>query len=142
MRRQEQFLRKYQEMLIYRITDIFFVLFHTCLIIFNLSGWKWKRTRKLNLVFLLLTGGSWLFLGMLTGTPGYCPLTVWHFWVLQKLGHTDLPASYIKYLCDRLTGIDFNAILIGRLTFYFFLGALLISLFLNLRDFRKMRPER
>lgn len=129
-------------MLIYRIIDIFFVLFHTCLIIFNLSGWLWKKTRKLNLVFLLLTGGSWLFLGMLTGTLGYCPLTDWHFRVLEKLGYTDLPASYIKYLCDRLTGIDFNAILIGRLTFYLFLVALILSLLLNLRDFRKSRPEK
>lgn len=122
-------------MLIYKIIDIFFVVFHTILIIFNLSGWIWKKTRKLNLVTLALTGASWLFLGMIVGVPGYCPLTDWHFRILQKLGKTDLPGSYIKYLADRITGISFNAVTIDRLTLYLFLGALFISLYLNARDF-------
>ncbi len=122
-------------MLIYKIIDIFFVVFHTILIIFNLSGWIWKKTRKLNLVTLALTGASWLFLGMIVGVPGYCPLTDWHFRILQKLGKTDLPGSYIKYLADRITGISFNAVTIDRLTLYLFLGALFISLYLKARDF-------
>ena len=122
-------------MLIYKIIDIFFVVFHTILIIFNLSGWIWKKTRKLNLITLALTGASWLFLGMIVGIPGYCPLTDWHFRILQKLGKTDLPGSYVKYLADRITGISFNAVTIDRLTLYLFLGALFISLYLNARDF-------
>lgn len=130
-------------MLIYRLIDIFFVIFHTILIIFNLSGWIWKKTRMLNLITLALTGASWLFLGMIVGIPGYCPLTDWHFRVLKNLGKTDLPGSYIKYLADRITGIDFNAVTIDRLTLYLFLGALFISLFLNARDFlRKKFTER
>lgn len=122
-------------MLIYRIIDVLFVIFHTVLIFFNLSGWIWKKTRKLNLITLLLTGASWQFLGMLVGVPGYCPLTDWHFRVLEKLGQTDLPGSYIKYLADRITGISFNAVTVDRLTLYLFLGALFISLVLNVRDF-------
>jgi hypothetical protein len=122
-------------MLIYRIIDILFVIFHTILILFNLSGWIWKKTRKLNLITLVITGVSWLFLGMLVGVPGYCPLTDWHFRVLEKLGKTDLPGSYIKYLADRITGINFNAVTVDRLTLYLFLGALFISLVLNVRDF-------
>ncbi|TFH36129.1 MAG: DUF2784 domain-containing protein, partial [Bacteroidia bacterium] len=34
---------------IYRIIDILFVIFHTSLIIFNLFGWIWRRTRLWNL---------------------------------------------------------------------------------------------
>src|SRR5665811_299369 len=78
----------------YRILDIFFLIFHTFLIFFNLFGWIWKRTRKLNLITLSLTGASWLFLGLSVGTLGYCPLTDWHFKILEKLGKTDLPYSY------------------------------------------------
>ncbi len=123
--------------MIWRLLDIFFVLFHTFIVFFNLFGWIWKRTRKYNLFLLLLTGGSWLFLGLLVGTLGYCPLTDWHFEVLEKLGRTDLPLSYIKYLADRLTGLSYSSVIVDRITLYSFLAALIISLFLNIRDYRK-----
>jgi hypothetical protein len=126
-------------MLIYRIIDIIFVIFHTILIFFNLAGWIWKKTRKLNLITLALTGASWLFLGMIVGIPGYCPLTDWHFRALQKLGESNLPESYIKYLADRITGFNFNAVTIDRLTLYLFLSAILISLVLNIRDFSRKK---
>ena len=120
--------------MMYHILDIFFVIFHSSLVIFNVSGWIWKKTRIYNLITLGLTGGSWIFLGMLTGTPGYCPLTDWHFSVLEKLGRTDLPDSYMKYLADRITGLDISASLVDNVTLYTFLAALLISVILNIRD--------
>lgn len=86
---------------------------------------------------LSLTGASWLFLGLIVGTLGYCPLTDWHFSILEKLGKTDLPNSYTKYLADRLTGLDINATLVDNATLYAFLVALVISSVLNLRDYKK-----
>jgi len=127
--------------MIYRILDIFFLIFHTFLIFFNLFGWIWKKTRKLNLIVLSLTGASWLFLGLIVGTLGYCPLTDWHFKILEKLGKTNLPDSYTKYLADRLTGLDINATLIDNLTLYTFLAALVISVILNLRDYKKRKEK-
>ena len=123
----------------WHILDIFFVIFHTALALFNLFGWILKRTRKLNLIILILTGASWLFLGMIVGTLGYCPLTDWHFTILEKLGRKDLPTSYIKYLADRLTGLEINASMVDKFTIYFFLAALAISIFFNLKDFRTSR---
>jgi hypothetical protein len=128
--------------MIYRILDIFFLIFHTFLIFFNLFGWMWKRTRKLNLITLSLTGVSWLFLGLIVGTLGYCPLTDWHFKILEKLGNTDLPYSYTKYLADRLTGLDINASLVDIVTLWSFLAALVISLFFNVKDYRNSRNLR
>ena len=128
--------------MIYRILDILFVAFHTSLILFNLFGWIWKRTRLANLITLTLTGGSWLILGMMVGMIGYCPLTDWHFNILYKLGKTDLPISYIKYLADRLTGLDFDQTLIDNATLYGFIIALIISLLLNARDSRKRWLEK
>jgi hypothetical protein len=107
------------------------------MIIFNLLGWIWKKTRIWNLVLLLLTGGSWLFLGLIVGVLGYCPFTDWHFNILEKLGKTDLPNSYIKYLADRITGLDFDPTLIDNITLYTFLAALVISVILNLRDYKR-----
>jgi hypothetical protein len=128
--------------MVYRIIDIFFVVFHTSLIFFNLFGWIWRKTRVLNMVTLVLTGSSWLLLGLITGTMGYCPLTDWHFTVLEKLGKTGLPSSYVKYLTDRLTGLDVNASLVDSITLYSFLAVLLISLCCNISDFLKKGRRR
>ncbi len=122
--------------MIYRILDIFFVIFHTSVILFNLFGWIWGKTRKFNLILLLITGSSWVFLGLIVGTLGYCPLTDWHFSVLNKLGISNLPASYVKYLVDRLTGLDLNPSLVDNVTLYSFLAALVLSIFLNIKDLR------
>jgi hypothetical protein len=125
--------------MIYRILDIFFVVFHSSIIIFNLFGWMWKKTRILNLILLILTGSSWLFLGLIVGVLGYCPLTDWHFDILEKLGKTDLPSSYMKYLADRLTGMSFNTATVDKVTLYVFLAALIISIILNARDLVRKR---
>jgi len=126
---------------IYRIFDIFFLFFHSALTLFNLFGWIWKKIRLLNLLTLIFTGLSWFLLGFIVGIPGYCPLTDWHFKILEKLGKHDLPNSYIKYLADRITGFDFNANLIDNLTLSGFLIALIISLTLNLKSYFKQKRK-
>jgi len=113
-----------------KLLDIFFTLFHTSLVIFNLLGWIWKKTRRLNLICLLLTAGSWLILGIFYGW-GYCPLTDWHFQILRKLGYTDLPDSYLSFLFTRLTGITVNQSLVDAVTLWGLIIALVISLYLN-----------
>jgi hypothetical protein len=127
--------------MIWHILDIFFVAFHTLLIFFNLFGWIWRKARIFNLITLLLTGASWLLLGLIVGTLGYCPLTDWHFSVLNKLGVSDLPSSYIKYLVDRLTGLDINPSLVDNVTLHSFLAAFGLSLFFNIRDFLAGRKK-
>ena len=126
-------------MIVLRLLDIFFLIFHTSLVIFNVFGWIWKKTRFANLITLLLTGSSWLFLGLIVGTIGYCPLTDLHFKILEKLGKTNIPDSYMKYLADRLTGLDFNETLVDKVTFYVFLAALCLSLAMNIRDYVRSR---
>jgi hypothetical protein len=115
----------------YHFGDIFFVIFHTSLIIFNLFAWIWKKTRLANLITLLLTGASWFILGIWYGI-GYCPLTDWHFQILDKLGKQH-PYSYTKYLFDRITGLNFNANFIDYATAACFFIALLLSIYINLR---------
>jgi hypothetical protein len=124
---------------IYHILDILFIVFHSALILFNLFGWIWRKTRIFNLVTLSLTAASWLFLGLIVGTLGYCPLTDWHFNILYKLGKTNLPDSYIKYLTDRVTGLNISASLADHVTLYCLVLALTLSLIFNIRDFTKTR---
>lgn len=115
-----------------RFLDIFFTVFHTCLVLFNLFGWIWKKTRLLNLIVLLLTAGSWLILGIFYGF-GYCPLTDWHFSILGKLGYTNLPDSYLSFLFTRLSGLSIQQSLVDAVTLWGLIIALVISLYLNLR---------
>lgn len=122
----------------YRFLDIFFVVFHTSVVFFNLFGWIWKKTRRANLYLLLLTGVSWGGLGLFYGL-GYCPLTDWHFRILEKMGVSNLPNSYIKYLADRITGLSFNQDIVDSLTLYLYLAALVISLVINYIDLRKRK---
>jgi len=115
----------------YRFLDIFFIVFHTLWILFNLFGWIWDKTRFLNLITLLLTGGSWFILGIWYGI-GYCPCTQWHWEARRELGYTEMPNSYTKFLVDTLTGLDVNAQLVDIATVLFFFIALGISVYLNI----------
>ena len=125
-------------MFLYECLDIFFLVFHTLVIFFNLFGWIWKKTRAANLVVLSVTAFSWFGMGFWYGF-GYCFCVDWHWAVKQKLGEVNLPNSYIKYLLDLVTGLDWQATLVDILTFAFFFGALSASLFLNVRDRRRRR---
>ncbi|MDP4281474.1 MAG: DUF2784 domain-containing protein [Bacteroidota bacterium] len=122
----------------YRFLDLFFIIFHTLLIFFNLFGWIWKPLRKANLITLLLTGGSWFILGIFYGI-GYCPLTDWHWDVLQKLGQTEMPSSYVSYLIHRLTGYLPGVRLTDTLTVVMYFLALAVSVFVNVRDITRRK---
>jgi hypothetical protein len=113
--------------------DIFFVIFHTGLILFNSLGWIWKKTRVINLITFLATGASWFILGIFYGI-GYCPFTDWHFQILARMGKNNLPSSYIKYLVERLTPFDPDPTLVDTMTAVVFFVALALSVWLNLRD--------
>lgn len=125
-------------MFLYHVLDIFFMILHPAVIVFNLFGWIWKKTRVANLILLLLTGGSWFILGLFYGI-GYCPFTQWHWEVLYHLGKTNLPDSYVKYLVLRITGISFSDRLTDTVTAICFFLALGLSLYVNLRKKRQKR---
>ena len=122
----------------YEFLDIFFMIFHSGVILFNLFGWIWKKTRRWNLLLLLLTAASWFILGIWYGW-GYCICTDWHWDILRELGWRNLPASYVKFLLWRIFGLDLGAEIVNRATVILFFAALLVSVLLNVRDFRKSR---
>lgn len=112
------------------LLDWFFLIFHTAIIIFNLFGWAWDKTRRANLLLLMLTGCSWFILGIWYGI-GYCPVTDWHYRVLKSLDNNNLPNSYVKYLIDRMTGIDLDPTMVDIAVIISFLLALCTSIYLN-----------
>lgn len=118
--------------------DKFFFVFHSSLIIFNLFGWIWKKTRLANLVVLLSTAFSWFILGIWYGF-GFCPSTEWHWQVRVKLGLYDMPSSYIEFLIESLTGLDVSRKFVDIFALVFLILALLASIFTNVRDWRKKK---
>lgn len=122
----------------YELLNIFFLFFHTAWMLFNLFGWIWERVRKWNLLSLLLTAFSWFGLGIWYGL-GYCPCTHWHWLVRRELGYTNMPNSYIKFLIQELTGINISAGAVDWLTGVSFSLALILSVVLNIKDYKKNR---
>lgn len=118
------------------IANYFFYTFHTVLILFNLFGWLFPRLRKLNLISLLATFGSWFLLGIWKGW-GYCFITDWHYRVLRSLGETHMPSSYIAFLVEKLTGYLPPANFVDILTVSLAFLALICSLWVNFRKSRK-----
>lgn len=114
------------------LLDIFFIIFHTALILFNLFGWIWKRTRRLNLITLGLTMASWFGLGIWYGW-GYCPCTDWHWQVRRRLGDTDLPSSYITFLLEQYTGWAPAPNIVEVGTLIVFLIAVICSIYVNVK---------
>jgi len=124
----------------YVFLDKFFFIFHAIIIVFSLFGWMWKKTRRANLIVLSLIAGSWFVLGIWYGI-GYCPCTDWHWQVRMKLGHYDMPNSYVKFLIDSLAGLDVNAKSVDILTLAFYFLALIASLFTNLQRIKSQKAE-
>lgn len=78
---------------------------HVGLIIFNMVGWIWPRTRVLHLVTIGLTSFSWFVLGAIYGW-GYCVCMDYHANILRQLGHPDANLTFIQLVLKRLFGIS------------------------------------
>ncbi|MDH4218503.1 MAG: DUF2784 domain-containing protein [Candidatus Aminicenantes bacterium] len=125
----------------YAFLNIFFFVFHTCIILFNIFGWIWKKTRLANLILLSLTAFSWFFLGIWYGY-GYCPSTDWHWQVRMKLGIYDMQSSYLEFLFETFTGLDVSRALVDIFALIFLVVAFCASIVLNIRDWKKQRATK
>ena len=114
----------------YYFLDYFFIVFHSCLIVFNLFGWIWKITRKPHLIILAATLFSWLILGMKYGL-GYCFLTDWHWEIKMKLGETNLPNSFVKYFFDQYTFFNISAELADLITISCIVLVIIFTVYVN-----------
>lgn len=125
-------------MMTWKLLDLLFVAFHSALILFNLFGWLFRRTRRLNLLTLVLTGLSWTVLGIFYGF-GYCPFTDWHWQVLEELGRPARQTSYVQYLLERVAGVEVTAGTADTLTLVVFGASLAASLYMNFIFDRRKR---
>ena len=123
---------------LYKFLNYFFFAFHTVLIFFNTFGWIVLRTRKLNLLTLSLTASSWFILGIFYGWD-YCFCTDWHWQVRSHLGYEDKTNSYIQFLLIKITCKSFQQRLVDQVTAVVFFSSFIISIALNIRDYRNRK---
>jgi len=121
--------------------NIFFFVFHTAWMIFNLIGWAWRRTRPFQLLTIGLTAFSWFILGIWNGL-GFCICTQWHWEVRQRLGYRDQERSYVALLIHSMTGIHVNEMLSEAVTGILFVIVTILGVTISLHDRRRRVGER
>ena len=110
--------------------DLVLTLVHIIIIVFNLFGWIFPATRKAHFICIILTAFCWFILGIWFGW-GYCPVTDWQWSVKERLGETNLPASFITYYVNKITGMQLSDSLVNIFTVVFFLAATILSVYYN-----------
>lgn len=123
-----------------QILNVFFLIFHTILIVFNCAGWAWKRTRRWNLITLAVTAFSWLIMGLWKGV-GYCICTDWHWQVRKALGQNTSESSYLDYLVKALSGVTPPPDLTRSVAGWVFGTSIVLSVGLNIRDLVQRRAN-
>lgn len=124
----------------YALLNSFFYVFHSGIVLFILSGWIWRGTRRFHLVLLIGTAFSWFILGIWYGF-GYCPCTDWHWQVRTKLGYGDMPSSYLVFLVQKITGLEIPQPVMDVVAVCALLICFGLSLTLNARDRRIPRAS-
>ena len=110
--------------------DVLFSLLHIVIILFNLSGWIFPATRRVYFISVTITSFCWFILGIWFGW-GYCPLTEWQWHIKEQLGATGLPASFITWFANKITGMHFADTGINILTLVLFMAAAILSAYFN-----------
>ena len=123
---------KINELLLH-LGDWFFLFFHTAWSLFNLTGWIFRKTRRVHIVTMGLTAASWFLLGIWYGW-GYCPCTDWHWMIREAMGRPIDSLSYIHFLIRELTGINAPPDIVDYTVLALFIICCIASLAVNIRD--------
>ena len=120
-----------------KVLDLSLEILHIVVILFNCTGWIWKRTRRIHLWVISITAFSWFVLGIWYGW-GYCFLTDWAWEVKAKLGVTGLPNSYVQYVFEKI-GLQIKSAATDMITVGAFAVSLVMSVVFNFKDWRDLK---
>ncbi len=124
------------------LNQAFFVL-HSLLIVFNIVGWAFRRTRLLHLITMGAVIFSWFVLGAFYGW-GYCLCTDWHFQVRRQLGYHDSESSYIQLMAKHWAGVELSATaaawIAGSVFAFILIAMTVVWTRVLLERFRRTRP--
>ena len=112
-----------------KLLNICFHLIHLSIIFFFLFGWLFEKTRLPHFILSILILLSWFGLGAFFGF-GYCLVTDMQWKIKRRINQEPSTEFYVKYMIDKVTGLDTNPRFINRMTTYIYFGILIISIIL------------
>ena len=124
-----------------QVADWFFLIFHTLWTLFNITGWMFRKTRKIHLITMSLTAFSWFVLGLRYGI-GLCVCTEWHWQIRALMNKPIRSRSYIQFLIRELTGLTLNPRFVDVTVMVVFTVTILLTIVVNVRDFKRNRKNR
>ncbi|MEW6662072.1 MAG: DUF2784 family protein [Bacillota bacterium] len=114
-------------MLLWRVADIFLFTLHLSVVLINMFGMFFRRTRKIQIATVCLTMLNWFGLGYYYGF-GYCILTDLEWQVKAKyIEGFQPPGSWVKYYLDLLFNRNFSDTAVEILC-YAVLGVILLGM--------------
>jgi len=111
------------------ISNIFFHIIHLTIIFFFLFGWIFEKTLFAHFILSILILLSWFGLGIIYGF-GYCLVTGIQWKIKRHMGQEPNTEYYIKYMLDKVTGLDMNPDRVNAVTEYAFYIIFILSTFL------------
>ncbi len=112
------------------LLDAAFHPVHAAIILLSTLGWVFPPTRRIGLAIQVLVLFSWFGLGWFRGF-GYCLATDWHTRIQLCRGKQGFPHGYIRFLYERLAGIESEPAATNLITMAVFFVALACSLAVN-----------
>lgn len=109
-----------------KLLNIIFHLIHLSIIFFFLFGWLFEKMRLPHFILSILILLSWFGLGAFFGF-GYCLVTDIQWKIKRRLKQEPTTEFYVKYMIDKVTGLDTNPSVINGMTTYIYWGILIIS---------------
>lgn len=106
--------------------NVLFHVIHLALIFFFLFGWLWQKTLLAHFIVSVLILLSWCGLGIFYGF-GYCLVTDIQWKIKKRMGEKPYTEYYIKYMVDKVTGLDSNPTKVNAVTEYTFFIILVLS---------------
>ena len=122
----------------WKVLDVLLELTHIIVILFNLIGWLFPKTRFVHWISVNITAFSWLVLGFFYGF-GYCFLTDWHWQIKAKLGNIPNENSFITYLLHKV-GLSVSENIVDVITAVIFVIVFIISWIMNFHRLRQLKP--
>jgi hypothetical protein len=119
--------------IVLKLLNIIFHLIHLSIIIFFLFGWMFERLRFAHFILSLLILLSWCGLGIFFGF-GYCLVTDIQWKIKKLLKEEPNTEFYVKYMVDKLTGLNTNPGFVNGMTTCIYFGIFIISTILISRS--------
>lgn len=119
-----------------KLLNIVFHVLHLSIIFFFLFALLFEELRMVHFVLSILIFLSWFGLGAFFGF-GYCLVTDIQWKIKRLLKQEPTTEYYVKYMIDKVTGLDTNPVFINRMTTYIYFIILTISTVLFMLKFLK-----